>query len=152
MIDIIRLLIFFSCSLFISIYDIKKLQIPLVVMYLILLTGIIVDILYRRNVFIFDIVAAASMCLLFILCRLITKKGLGLGDVQYSLVCGFYSGLPYFILGSLISSLAGIIFFLILIFQKKDIQNKKIPFAPFMSLGTVISIIISFKQINLLSN
>lgn len=77
------------------------------------------------------------MGVFFFLMRVLTKGGMGFGDIQYALYCGLISGVPYFIYASLISSVIGIIMYLV--FYSK---SKKIPLIPAMMLGTVFMIVI----------
>ena len=143
MIFFVKLIIFLLFAIIISIYDIKTYKIPLIVMYIGLIAGIVIDIFVSPRMLLFDIAAGLVNISVFLICRGMSKKGLGLGDVQYSLFCGFYSGLPFCIAASLLASLFGLFFYAGLKLTKKNIYLIKIPFAPFMSLGCFLSILIS---------
>ncbi len=92
------------------------------------------------------------LLVLFVVVRLLTHNGLGLGDIHYCLFCGFIAGCPGFIICSLISSLAGIFYFLFirLILKKENALKTKIPFIPMMFLGTLVGMPVSTYLINIL--
>ena len=135
--------VFFTISLIISITDIKYLHISLVLVYI----GIIILLMYYFFLdfilFINHFTGGICLALIFILARVLTRGGLGKGDIHYSLLCGLFSGIPGFILSALVASLLGIFFFIFIhIFYKRQICDFRIPFIPFMSLGTLLSFFI----------
>lgn len=134
--------LFLLISIPVSIVDIKTLRIPLIYMYLGLIITIIFEIFFRRKELAMDIFSALLLFSIFSFIRIITKHGIGLGDVQFTLITGLFSGFPFVLISSLISSLLGILFYLFLYIKKINIENKKIPFLPFMSAGTLITLII----------
>ena len=134
--------LFLLISIPVSIVDIKTLRIPLIYMYLGLIITIIFEIFFRRKELAMDIFSALLLFSIFSFIRIITKHGIGLGDVKFTLIKGLFSGFPFVLISSLISSLLGILFYLFLYIKKINIENKKIPFLPFMSAGTLITLII----------
>lgn len=136
MLPIITLLIYIIFSLILSFYDLKTLHIPLLVLYSGLFINILLSFLFDRSDFFYHLFGMIFMFFFFFLIRVLTKGGMGYGDIQFALYCGFVSGFPNFIYAALFSSLLGIFFHLI--FIKK---SQKIPFIPSMMLGTIICII-----------
>ena len=136
------ILLFAFFGIPVSIHDIRTLRIPLACMYAGLASGILYDVFLRRQNLLPDLIAMILIAVIFMAVRLISKKGLGLGDIQYSLMCGFFSGLPYVIAASLFSSLLGILYFIFLALLKKTAAGKKVPFGPFMTLGTIIAMLL----------
>lgn len=81
------------------------------------------------------------MAIFFLLIRLITKGGMGYGDIQYALYCGFIVGCPAFIIASLLAAIFGIIIYLFI--RNND---KRIPFVLAMMMGSIGGCIISFVR------
>ena len=77
---------------------------------------------------------------LFLLVYLISKKGLGGGDVKLIAVLGLYIGLagvlPAMLFGSIIAALTALVLLLMKRINKKD----SIPLAPFLYVGTLITL------------
>ena len=145
------LIIFIFVSLINSYLDLKNFHISLILNYLGIISCIILGLIEIPNkLFINNLLGGILLLLLFLLVRQISHKGLGLGDIHYSFFCGLISGIPGFILSSLISSLIGIIIFLFIkiLSKSRSIKKKKIPFIPIMFIGTIISFII-LKKYNL---
>jgi prepilin signal peptidase PulO-like enzyme (type II secretory pathway) len=87
--------------------------------------------------------AALLLGLPFFLTVLITKeKALGSGDIRIALISGFLIGRTNIMVWLYITIFSALIYGLILGYKKKSIKNLKIPFAPFMILGTVLSLLL----------
>lgn len=141
----IIIIIFIICSVIVSVSDILTFHISLIANYiglfLCFITLLIPSILDKSyNSFLNHFLGAVCLFLVFLLVRIIAQKGVGWGDMQYSLLCGFVSGIPGFIIASLLSAILGIIcFFIIRIIKKQSVQALRIPFTPFMFIGTTIA-------------
>lgn len=133
MFQIVTLILFFLLSIIISIYDIKTYHIPLFFSYAGLLITIILTIFFCKYELLNRLLGMVCMFLLFLLMRIITINGMGFGDIQYALYCGYMVGCPGFIYSSLLSSILGILFYFVFLRNRK----KRIPFTPFMMVGTV---------------
>ena len=144
-INTILIVIFFICSVIVSVSDIQTFHISLAANYiglfLCIITLLISSILGKSyNSFLNHFLGAVCLFLVFLLVRIIAHKGIGWGDLQYSLFCGFISGIPSFIIASLLSAILGIIcFFIIRVIKKRSVQALRIPFTPFMFIGTTIT-------------
>lgn len=81
---------------------------------------------------------------IFFLCWLLTKKGIGAGDVKLFAVIGAYTGsgvlFPIMFLSALLSAVYGII---MLGFHKLKWKDS-IPFGPFVAAGTMIALLMGF--------
>lgn len=133
MLPVILLFLFLIVSVLISIYDIKTFHIPLIFLYIGLVITLLLTILFSINELTDRLIGMGGMFLLFLLMRIITKNGMGFGDIQYALYCGYMVGCPGFIYSSLLSSILGILFYFVFLRNRK----KRIPFTPFMMVGTV---------------
>jgi prepilin signal peptidase PulO-like enzyme (type II secretory pathway) len=90
-----------------------------------------------------NLYAALLLGLPFFLTVLITKeKALGGGDIRIALISGFIIGSNNIQTWLYITIFSALIYGLILGYKKKSIKNLKIPFAPFMILGTVLSLLL----------
>ena len=82
------------------------------------------------------LLCAAFFFLLFLYIAMFTK-GLGMGDVKLAAVIGYCKGFFATSLIFILACLGGILFFLFCYFLKRKL--KKIPFAPFVTAGYLIS-------------
>lgn len=135
MCTIINVALFSIISIILSIYDIKYYHVPLIPLYIGLGTSIALTFVMNKTNILTNLLGMFSMSLLFFLMRLITKGGMGFGDIQYALYCGFISGFPSFIFAALFSSIAGIIIYIFI--HKKE---KRIPFIPAMMVATFMNV------------
>lgn len=81
---------------------------------------------------------------IFLISRVFSKKGVGMGDIKLLAAMGFYLGL-YSIVGVLMIALfvvsgTG----LYLIFIKKRSIKDELPFAPFIAIGVTVGILLGF--------
>jgi len=80
---------------------------------------------------------------LFLLVYLLSRKGLGGGDVKFMSAAGLYLGLsgtiPAILLGTTIAALTG----LILILLKRITRKDTIPLAPFLFIGIIITVFLT---------
>jgi len=75
--------------------------------------------------------------LFFLFLVLITRfKGMGLGDVKLAFLMGLFLGYPNIILAFFLAFLTGAIWGVILILLGKKKFKSRIPFGPFLALGT----------------
>lgn len=82
------------------------------------------------------LLCAAFFFLLF-LCIAMFTKGLGMGDVKLAAVIGYCNGFFDASLIFILACLGGILFFLLCHFINREL--KRIPFAPFVTAGYLIS-------------
>lgn len=80
---------------------------------------------------------------LFLLVYLLSRKGLGGGDVKFMSAAGLYLGfsgtIPAILFGTIIAALTG----LVLILLKKINRKDSIPLAPFLFIGIIITVFLS---------
>lgn len=142
--SIISLLIFLAVSIPILIQDIKTYTLNPLYIYLGTIILTIQTFLYQRNSLIEFFISGIIELLIFLFVWLITHRKMGIGDIKYSFLCGLVCGNIFnVVLSTLIASLAGIVFFICLGVWKKMGNEKRIPFTPFMFLGTAVVSIFS---------
>lgn len=78
---------------------------------------------------------------LFLLVYLVSRNGLGGGDVKFMAVAGLYLGLNGILPAMLYGSILAALFGLVLILLKKIGRKDAIPLAPFLYVGILITII-----------
>lgn len=134
------------CSLIIIfVYDLKHYIIPNEVIYSI----IIVSFLYifyslfiiHNSSFYYNILSAVIAGLFFLIIVLFSRgKWMGMGDAKLALFMGLILGWPDILMALFIAFLIGAIVSIILIIFKKKKFQSEIPFGPFLSLATIITI------------
>ena len=135
-------LVFFTfviVSLINSYLDLKTMEVSLIVNYIGILISVVLYFISSPQLLIRNLLGSFILFLVFVLVWKITRKGLGWGDIHYSIYCGLISGFPGFIFSGIITSLIGLLLFLImkLISNKKNVKNIKVPFIPIMFAGTM---------------
>lgn len=97
---------------------------------------------YGIALFLNYIFSGVGVFVAFLLLFLVTRgRGIGFGDVVFSLLMGYLLGFPNIILGVYISFLTGAFISLILVVAgRKKIKGGIIPFGPFLVTGTVVSL------------
>lgn len=140
-------LVFLAFALPLSVIDIRTMRIPAWMTYAGCAAALVYMSVYGRPHLLNALTGAAVIFLLFLFLREITHKGLGFGDVRYSLLCGLYCGFPGILAGCALAALGGLLYFALFHIIKRNIpiKNVKIPFAPFMTVGTVIAMRIILK-------
>lgn len=131
------LVILLFCSI-ISISDIRTLRIPDIFLVPFLAVLVIFDIVFAQE----NIIRHIIISLVFLFIFLAIYKfagGLGFGDVKFAAVLSYSLGLKNGTFAFIFASLSAIIFLLL----KKRLSNQalkkeKIPFAPFLSFGTLV--------------
>lgn len=136
------LVIFIILSITASVIDIRSKKIPDWIIFpgIIILTGfriiIFDDLLYLVALYLL------TGPVLFIIVFFLTHGKLGMGDLKYSSLIGVFIGLPGLLAAIGLASIMGLIFAIIGLLIGKLQLNSKIPFAPFLTLGSLISYLI----------
>ncbi len=125
----------------ITLVDLRQMRIPDVLS----LGGIIV--VLALDVFLLK-ASALSIALealvgfgVFWLIRLVTRGKLGIGDVKYSVFIALSLGLSGWFTTVAVASVVGLASALILVWWRKVPLTTRIPFAPFLTIGAVVSIV-----------
>ena len=139
------LCVFIIVSLISSYLDLRTMHISIILNYIGIIACVVLYLLNSPKLFINNLMGSLLLFFLFILVRLIAHKGLGWGDIHYSLFCGLVSGVPGFIFSALMASISGLIIFLIIKIRigSKRIKQIRVPFIPMMFLGTCFGLVFS---------
>jgi len=142
MVELLRvfwLMILVVFLVFLMVFDLKYLILPnfaVIILIIISLLGVIFD---EPNIVPYLLSAVGSSIFLLFL-NLITKgKGMGFGDVKLAVFMGLFLGWPKIILAMYMAFILGAIIGIVLMMFKKVTGRTKIPFGPFLILGTLIS-------------
>ena len=139
------LCVFIIVSLINSYLDLRTMHISIILNYIGIIACVVLYLLNSPKLFINNLMGSLILFFIFILVRLIAHKGLGWGDIHYSLFCGLVSGVPGFIFSALMASISGLIIFLIIKIRigSKSIKQFRVPFIPMMFLGTCFGLVFS---------
>jgi leader peptidase (prepilin peptidase)/N-methyltransferase len=96
--------------------------------------------------FVLSLVAGLSLCLMFVILQAATKAikkvdGFGLGDMYLAPSLGLLLGWPKILPGMFMAFMIGSLVGIILMAAKKKSLGQYLPFAPFLILGTVLSLL-----------
>jgi len=132
--------IIFSCLLIvISFIDIEFRIIPNTIVLPFAAVGIALNIIISPANWWHPLVFSVGAFLFMLIIHFIYPKGMGMGDVKFSLMVGAYL-VKNVIVGLFIGFLAGSIYGLYMILVKKKKLKQAIPFGPFISLGSIAAL------------
>ncbi len=135
--EIISFIIFSSISAAASFSDIKHLRIP----DILTISGTISLLSVKLAITVENPFNTAcgilSAVILFMTVRLLTGGKLGMGDVKFSALMGIFLGFPGWFTAAAAASAAGLVFALAGIVSGKMHRDSKIPFAPFLTAGSI---------------
>ncbi len=139
------LCIFIFVSLINSYLDLRTMHISIILNYIGIVACVVLYLLNSPKLFINNLLGSFILFFIFIFVRLIAHKGLGWGDIHYSLFCGLVSGLPGFIFSALMASFIGLLIFLIIKIRagSKSIKYVRVPFVPMMFAGTCLGLVVN---------
>ena len=78
---------------------------------------------------------------LFLLTVLISRGGMGWGDVKLAALIGLATGFPLVFLALIMAAILGALAAVALLIAKRRGRKEAIPFGPFLSLGTLITLL-----------
>lgn len=152
-IKMIRYIVLMMAMVLIAIIDKEKMIIPNKILLILLgIRGILLIIECILNInsgLVKELILAPVLGFLFggglfMLCYLITRKGIGAGDVKLFAVIGAYVGpgvlFPIMILATFFSAVWGIA----LVALKKIKMKDSMPFGPFAAVATIVALLIGF--------
>ncbi|GBE17244.1 type 4 prepilin-like proteins leader peptide-processing enzyme [bacterium BMS3Abin15] len=147
-------LVIFSLLLVIFTYDLKFMEIPMIILWIAVGWTIIYFLfadwvsfnpqlgIMSLNIFSGAIGGGVAFLFFFILVSVSREKWMGMGDAYLALLIGLVLGWPKILFALMIAFTVGAIVGIILISVKKKTMKSQIPFAPFMVIGAVVTIFI----------
>ena len=123
----------------VSFIDLEHQIIPDEIVVFSLIVGIILNIISRDVSLLSSAIGFFAASGILLLLAIITKGGMGGGDIKLMAAVGLFIGTGPVLLGLFLSFIiGGIISFLLILFKLKG-RKDYIPFGPFLSLGSLIS-------------
>jgi leader peptidase (prepilin peptidase)/N-methyltransferase len=86
-------------------------------------------------------VGCAIGLVLFLLIAILSRGGMGLGDVKMAALMGIMLGFPSVLVAIFVAVIAGGITAILLLVTRKKGRKQAIPFGPFLALGTMLALI-----------
>jgi len=130
----------------IAIFDLKTLRIPDIFLITFAVVMIIMEGSQTYTQLALRLAAAAGTFLLFGAVWYFTQ-GIGFGDVKYAALLGYLLGHSKIVPAFLFTALLSVIVYSIGVLFFAWSKTKKIPYAPFLSAGAVVSLIIDVNFI-----
>lgn len=128
------------------IYDLKEMIIPNFILILGAVIAFIFAALLPSWSWILGAVIGGGM---FLVIYLVMPGMLGEGDITLAALIGLYLGWPNIVPVILVSILAGAAICLFLVLIRKATLQSKVPFAPFLGIGAVVTIFFQTQVWNL---
>ena len=137
-------MIMFMDLLAIALYDRDNMVIKDSYLAVVLLCGVFtIDLRYLNNHLLGSVVISLPM---YLLAKL--TEGFGMGDVKLMAVAGLFLGWERCLLGFVLRCLTGSVVSIVLLMRQKAGLKDRIPFGPFLVLGTVIAYSYGFRLID----
>ena len=147
--DLVKIVLVYIAGLTAMIFDIKYHTIPnLIPVVLLAARAVLVgfEFLFRKDVALSQLISSAlglSVCFVFLfIISKATHNGMGMGDVKLlssiGFMCGLYAVCSILLMGLLASCIISI---LLLVFKVKTVKDY-IPFAPFIYIGIICTILL----------
>lgn len=124
----------------IAFYDLLYLEIPEIFSIPAIIFVVVVNLIFQQPPFL-DMAFGALAALLFIGLQvwMTGEKWMGAGDIRVGLIMGLFFGWQLFIIALLLAYFLGSLITLILMMGRLINLKSKIPFAPFLVLGTFLT-------------
>lgn len=136
---LVKYIFLFSVLIVVSFIDIEHYIIPNRVIIAALAAGVPLNLLARDMTVLSALLGMFSAAIILLIPALITRGGMGGGDIKLAGVLGFYLGWPdglvAVFLGCLLAGIMGMVLLLMRIKGRKD----PIPLGPFLAAGTMIT-------------
>lgn len=110
--------------------------------FLILMKAIYLFVFREEKSFLSSFVSLLSAILILLLCRIVSKEGMGVGDIKLLIGIAFYLGFELFLRDLFLISLGSLLFSLFLLATKQANRKTEIPFVPLILLGTIVTTLI----------
>ncbi len=133
----------FSGGIIITAIDLQMMMIPDFAVVMTAIGGILWAIVNGQVLL--SLISAAIGFSVFLIIHLVSKQGMGFGDVEYFAALALYL-VPFSIVWAiLIASVAAIVFSLPMLITRKANRKTRVPFGPFLALGVSIAIFIPWR-------
>jgi len=123
-------------------YDLQFMEIPDVFLFPLIALTLLGSLIFQTDIV--SLVIALGIVVVFFGGQILLSKGkwLGEGDIYFGISMGFLFGWKLFLVAIVLTYIIGSFLSLFLLFFKKAGRKTKIPFAPFMVLGSFATIFV----------
>ncbi len=132
-------LLFVSLLVIITVSDLAYMIIPDPVLLVFLIIFVVLRVFFPLQPWWDPLVAAVLGFAILYLLAIISKGGMGGGDIKLFFVLGIILGTKATLMTLFLASFFGSLFGLVKIIRKKHKRKQPIPFGPFISIGAIIS-------------
>lgn len=98
--------------------------------------------IWLRNL-ITEIIVSLAFLIVCVLCAVIVRNGLGMGDIKLLMLMGLIEGMDGAVTSVFISMIIIFLASIIMLVTRKKSKTDVLPFAPYILMGTVLSILTS---------
>lgn len=134
-----------SVSVMIFLTDLREFVIMDAVLYPAIVVSLLYNIIFQFNLLGTYLLAALGGTLFLLILHLVTRRrGMGLGDVKLAVLMGLVLGYPDVVVAFYLAFIGGALFGLGLLLLRKVKPQTRVPFAPFLILASISTII--YKQ------
>ncbi|HEX3026629.1 MAG TPA: prepilin peptidase [Clostridia bacterium] len=130
-----------SAYIVIAFIDFDKSIIPDSIVLYIIIIGVIALIISHNIPAYERIIGFFSISVPLLAAAILSKGGMGMGDVKYAAAAGLVLGYKLALLGLFLGSVAGALFGVVYAVKSKKSLKTSIPFGPFLSLGFGLSML-----------
>lgn len=142
LISLVYLWFIFACFVVIFMADLQYLIIPNGIIIPAAVISVIYQLVYSPGLLLPHFLAGLGAFLFLLILNIVTKgKGMGFGDVKFSLLMGLILGFPEIVVAFYIAFLTGAFVGVILLLGKKVRFGQQIAFGPFLVIGTIICLL-----------
>ena len=144
----------FSLLIIIFIYDLKYMEIPMIILWAGVAVAVVYSLIADWNQFgtadsllslnlISSLIAGIVAFLFFFVLAAASKETwMGMGDAYLGLLAGLIMGWPGILLALLFSFTVGAVVSMILVFLRRKTVKSQVPFAPFLVVGMLLAIML----------
>ncbi|MCX6761803.1 MAG: prepilin peptidase [Candidatus Moranbacteria bacterium] len=148
------MLFFASALVVIFVYDVMYMEIPSLVLWPAVVLALAFDVysdlgtsffsIWDRSLISGLIAAVVAFLFFFSLSFFSREKWMGMGDAYLVVLLGLILGWPKILLGLFLAFAIGAVYGLVLIALKKKKMKSQLPFAPFLIIGTLLTLFYYF--------
>ena len=123
----------------VAVIDLKSMMIPNRLVILGIISGILLSFVRGRPDWLEMFLGCVAGAGILLLVSFVSNGGMGMGDVKLGAVMGIYLGWPGVLTAIFLAAFAGAVAGVMLIISRGRSRQHKIPFGPFLAVGTVVS-------------
>lgn len=142
-------LLLVSLVIIITITDIHYYIIPNKLLFFFMTLFIIIRIIQPLNPWYDSLLGFLISYLLLFILIIISRGGIGAGDMKLLAVLGFFTGIKVALLGFVLAILIGGLYGVYLLITQKKTKSDYVPFGPFIGFGVLMSYFYHVEIINL---